>query len=408
MMRILKDLDVAGKTVLLRAGFDVGSTKAGLRDDLRIRNSLLTIDYLLEKRAKILIITHTGRPQGWDEEFSLKPVAARLAELLERKFIALAAKENFLPEYEIPHLYFFPHNLEEFDLRSLIAKMRSRDVAVLENLRFYSGEKKNDLEFAKKLAGLAEIYINEAFSNSHRDDASMTGLPKFIPAAAGLALEKEVQVLSGILWHPNKPLVVMIGGVKLADKAAALQNLAKIASEVLLGGAVANLFLKNLGLEIGKSISREKGEDLLAKDIWRNFKEKLKLPKDAIVARGLDEPAQAVPIDQVKPSEYILDIGPKTIQEFSKSIKTAKTLVWSGPLGHFEKKSFSHGTLALGRLFASRGRGRAVAVAGGGDTIAALNLTGLKHHVDHISTGGGAMLEFLAGRKLPALDSLER
>lgn len=407
-LRSVRELDVANKTVLVRTGFDVRETKSGVNDDFRIKDCIPTINYLIKKQAKILIIAHTGRPTSWDKSFSLLPVAEHLASLFHRKFIALSPSQTSIPEYDIPHVYFFPHNLQEFDLKPLVMKMRAGDIAVLENLRFYPGEKAGDLEFAKRLAALADVYVNEAFSNSHRDDASMTGIPKLLTSGAGLQLEKEVSVLTRILKYLQKPLVVMVGGVKLADKADALVSLAKQAGEILLGGGVSNLFLKILGYEIGKSVSAERGEQKLAKQIWRDYGRKIKLPRDLIVSRSAGGEPRHVKVDQVKPGESIFDIGPETIREYSKYLKQGKTLIWSGPMGFFERKQFSHGTLALGRLFASRGKGLAFTLVGGGDTLEAIALTGMSHQIDHISTGGGAMLEFLAGKELPGLKVLEK
>ncbi|MBI4050378.1 MAG: phosphoglycerate kinase [Candidatus Doudnabacteria bacterium] len=406
-LRTLKSLDVSNKTVLVRAGFDVPLKDGRVEDETRIRDAVPTVKYLAQHNAKVILIAHLGRPEGWDEKFSLEPVARSLADLLQRKLIIISEEKSRLPEYAIPHLYFIKLDIEKNDVKTLLSQMRPADIALLENLRFYGGEKKNDPEFAQKLASLADAYVNEAFSNSHRDDASMTAVAKLLPRAAGLSLEKEILALERLLYHPVKPLVVMIGGVKLAEKAPAIGNLAKIADNFLLGGGLANLFLKVVGYEIGKSvISRDKQDDRLGRELWRNYKDKIRLPVDAVVSHNLEGEPEVVKVDKVKPSQMVLDIGPETIREYSKHLKAGKTLLWNGPLGYFERKAFSHGTLALGRLFASRGRGKAYAVAGGGETLEAIARVKLGSSIDHISTGGGAMLEFLAGTSLPAIQVL--
>ncbi len=406
-IRSLKSLDVSNKTVLVRAGFDVAMKNGEVEDDTRIRDVVVTLEHLIGKGAKVILMAHLGRPEGWDEKFSLEPVARRLAEIWKRKLVVISEEVKRLPEYEIPHLYFVKLNLEDDNLRALLSQMRPGDAALLENLRFYQGEKKNDPEFVKKLAALGDVYVNEAFSNSHRNDASMTGVAKILPCAAGFSLEKEIMALDRVLHHPQKPVAVMIGGVKLAEKALAISNLAKVADTFLVGGGLANLFLKVVGYEIGKSmISRDKEDDKLGRELWRNFKDKIKLPVDVVVSTSPDGQPEVVKVDKIKSSYMILDIGPETIRLYSDYIKQAKTLLWNGPMGYFEKKSFSHGTLALGRLFASRGRGVAYAVAGGGETLQAVSRTKLGYGIDHISTGGGAMLEYLSGKPLPAIKIL--
>lgn len=405
-LRTLQDLEVKGKTVLLRAGFDVPLVAGKIENDFRIRDCLPTLDYLVKKRAKTLIIAHLGRPEGWDENFSLRPIAQHLAELLQRKFIAVPGSQMKLPDYSIPHLYFFEHNIEKVDMSVLVSQLQSGDIAVLENLRFYEGEQRNDPEFVRMLASLGSVYVNEAFSNSHRDHASMTGIAKSLPSAAGPQLQKEVQALTRALTHPKKPVVVMMGGIKLKDKAPALLNLAKIADTILLGGGLANLFLKIRGFEIGKSVWQEGKEENLAKELWRDYRDKIKLPLDVVVSHSREGEPECVKVHLVKPGQIILDIGPQTILEYSGYLKKGRTLIWSGPLGYIENRTYSHGTSALARIFASRSRGSAFGVAGGGETLEILGKLGLYEQIDNVSTGGGAMLEFLAGKSLPALEVL--
>lgn len=407
-LKSLKDLDVAGKTVLLRTGFDVSLSGGAVEDDFRISASLPTLDYLVRQKAKVLIVSHRGRPKGWEEKFSLAPVARHLASLWKRKFVAVADSQK-LPEYAIPHLYFFPQNLEEQDLSLMVQQMRPGDAAVLENIRFYPGEETNDPGFAKKLAALAEVYVNDALSVSHRAHASVVGVASLLPAAAGLALEREVNDLQRALLHPQKPLVVMMGGVKLSDKALALENLAKIADVVLVGGGLANLMLKVRGLEIGKSACETGEPEKVARALLRDYRDKIKLPLDVVVSRSRDGAPECVKVEKVKPSEMILDIGPETIRNYSLYLKGGKTLIWGGPMGYFENKTYSHGTFALAWLFASRSAGPAVfGIAGGGQTLEVIKHLKLQKDIDCVSTGGGAMLDFLAGKTLPGLKVLEK
>lgn len=405
-IKSVKDLEVRNKTVLVRAGFDVPLKDGRIEDDSRIRAVLPTLNYLARKRAKTVIISHLGRPKGWDENLSLEPVASSLAKQMRRKLVIISEKTARIPEYAIPHLYFFKHNLEEEDLKTLIDQMNPGDMALLENLRFYRGEEGNDMEFAKKLARLGDLYVNEAFSASHREHASITALPKLLPGAAGLDLVREITALGRMLSHPQKPVVAMIGGIKLADKIGAIKNLARIAEYILLGGGAANLILKARGFEIGKSEGARE-DTRLARELWRDLREKIKLPEDVVVASSLSSAPENVRIDKVKPSQMILDVGPATIRQYSEYLKKGRTLIWNGPLGYFEKKPFHHGSYALGRLFASRTCGAAYGIAGGGETLAVLSDLGMDKFIDHVSTGGGAMLAMLAGQKLPGIQALE-
>ncbi|TSA45039.1 phosphoglycerate kinase [bacterium] len=401
----ISEIAVRGKTVLVRAAFDVPMSEGQICDDSRIRDCLPTLRTLLEKNAKIVIISKLGRPEGWDSSFSLEPAAMKLAEILGRKFIALDEGATSLPEYSIPHLYFFKHNIEKSSPKQLISQMREKDIAVLENLLFYDKEKENNSDFARLLAGCADVYVNEAFASCHRTEASIARIPEFLPSAAGLGLVREIASLERILNHPKKPVVVMMGGVKLSTKAPALENLAKFADEVLLGGGLANLFLKARGYEIGRSVW-EKQQETLARKILRDHREKIKLPLDVVVSNSDMEMVEVVKISEVKPHHMILDIGPATIGEYSGYLKKGKTLIWNGPMGYFEKKPFSHGTYSLARLFASRTGREVYGVAGGGETLEAIHNLGMEKYIDHVSTGGGAMLDFLAGKELPGLKAL--
>ncbi len=409
-LKSVKELKVTGKAVLVRTGFDVSVIAGRVVDDFRLRAALPTFQHLVRQKAKLVIVSHRGRPAGWDEAFSLEPVARALAEVWERKLVVVPEASRKLPEYAIPHLYFVRQNLEEQNLAELLTGMRDGDAALLENLRFYPGETKNDPGFVKKLASLGEAYVNEAFSVSHRAHASITGVAGFLPAAAGLGLEQEVLALRRVTVHPKKPMVVMMGGVKLSDKAEALENLAKTADFLLLGGGLANLFLKVRGFEIGKSVFEEGGgEEQLAKQLWRDHRDKIRLPLDVVVSTRRDGSPECVKAEKVRPNQIILDIGPETIRSYSEFLKKAKTLIWGGPMGYFENKAFSHGTFALAWLLASRSAKPSVfGVAGGGQTLEVIQRLHLAKDIDCVSTGGGAMLEMLAGKTLPGLAVLEK
>lgn len=408
ILRTLKDLNLTpGSPVVVRAELNAPVENGRVMDDSRIRAVLPTLDYLAKKKVKIIIVAHLGRPKGWDESLSLKPVGERLSALWKRKFVVVSQDQNRLPEYSIPHLYFFEHNLQETDPGALISGMGDADAVLLENLRFYPGEEKNDREFAEKLASFGKFYVNEAFGVSHRAHASLVGVPAILPGAAGLELEKELHALSRVLVSPRKPVVVLLGGVKLSDKSGAMENLLKIADAVLIGGGLANLFLKVQGFEIGKSVWEDQKMESLARRLWRDYREKIQLPVDAVVSGSRDGVADCVKAEKVKASQMILDIGPETIKKYSRCLKQGFTLIWNGPMGYFERRSFSHGSFALARLFAARSSQADVfGLAGGGETLEVISRLDLEHDIDFISTGGGAMLDFLAGKTLPAVEAL--
>jgi len=409
-LKALSELRLNKKTVLVRTGFDITTRGSEIEDDYRVADAIPTLQHLIKSHCKIIVISHRGRPEGADQKYSLEPAARRLAELLERKFVVIETDQKKLPEYSVPHLYFFKHSPDSDALAELLASLREGDIAVLENLRFVAGEQKADIAFAKKLASYAEAYVNEAFSVSHRAQASVALLPKLLPSAAGLSLQKEIAALQNVLLRPKKPVVVMMGGIKLSDKAEALQNLLKFADYALLGGGLANVFLKVRGFEVGKSVFAEDGsEERLAKQMWRDYREKIILPIDVIVSRSREGEPECLKIEQVKPEHIILDIGPQTIRLFSGYLKKGLTLVWGGPLGYFENKTYSHGTFALAWLFAARSANPKIfGVAGGGQTLEVIKKLNLRQDIDCVSTGGGAMLDFLAGKTLPGLEALQK
>ena len=405
-IKYLKSAIIKNKTVLLRPDLNCPVENGKLGDDFRIVESLPTIKLLMEGGNRLVICGHLGRPKGaWKEELSFRPVAKVLAEHLGLKFLETEFK---LPEMGGPHLVFFTGNLLEQKNRTQLKKAANADVVLLENLRFYKQEEDSDPVFAKHLAGLADVYVNDAFGVDHHPAASVTGVAKYLTSYAGLTLEKEIKSLELVLKHGKHPFIVMTGGIKLSEKVGALENLGKKADKILVGGGVASLMFKAKGLEVGLS-KIEESELKTAWQIEKNFKDKLLLPLDLVVVNenmDKDSIRVATPYNIGK-KEIILDAGPKTILAYAQEIKLAQTIVWSGPLGLFEKKPFHHATMALARLIGGRGKGHAFVVAGGGDTVDAIRQAGQFEHYDHVSTGGGAMLEFLAGKKLPGIEALK-
>lgn len=405
-IKYLKSSKIENKTVLLRVDVNVPIDNGQVSDSYRIEQIIPTVRYLQDHGNKVLLCGHLGRPKGeWNKKYSLEPVARFMADLMSLKYIAT---DYDIPDYEIPHLIFYSGDITEPKYREQLKNIHPKDIALLENLRFYKGEEENDTQFAKVLAALGEIYINDAFGVDHRKAASVVDITKYLPSYAGLLLEKEIKSLETVLKQAPKPFVVMTGGIKLTEKVGTLENLGKKADVILVGGGVANLMFKNKGYEIGQS-KIEEGEDKIAWQIMKNFKNKIVFPIDVVVAnKNMDKDSVRVCLaHEVAKEEQILDAGPKTIMEFSKHIKAAKTIVWSGPLGLFEKSPFHHATFALARLIGGRGKGKAFVVAGGGDTVDAIRQSHQFEHLDHVSTGGGAMLEFLAGKKLPGIEALK-
>lgn len=407
MIKSIKDVAVPGQRVLLRAGFDVPLAKNvhsetwEVADNARIKDSLKTISYLREGGAKLIILSHLDRPVAWEQAKSLWPVAVKLGELLNLKTVKILDK---LPDYDVPHVYFLDSDITKQDHSGLSRKIKPGDILFLENLRFYPQESDNDESFIETLEKFGDIYVNEAFSVSHRMEASTYGLALRMRSYAGISFAKEIESLSKVLRNPKKPLVILMGGAKIADKVETINNLAKHAEYILIGGALANTFLKAKGYEIGKSAY---ASESVAKELERNFKDKIVLPLDAVVAHSATDAARCVPISKIMPDDIILDIGPETIRKFSEYIKIAKTLVWNGPFGLIESKRFTFGSESISRAFAAQSKGKAFGVAGGGETLEVLDNAHVAEFIDHVSTGGGAMLEFLAGKKLPAIKALD-
>lgn len=375
------------KIVFLRVDFNVALSAGKIKEDYKIKAGLDTINYLLTRGARLVIATHLGEPKGKPESaYSVKPVTTRLKALLKKPV-------KFLPTTIGPKV------------TQAVAGLKAGEIIMLENLRFNDGELANDNKFAQDLAALVDIYVNDAFAVCHREQASIAAIKKYLPSYAGLLLEKEIVALNQIL-KPKKPLVVIMGGAKISTKAPLISKLAGAASQILLGGALANNFFKYQKKEIGLSLF-DADSVAYVKNLCRLNKTKAKifLPLDVIVKTkaGL---AQLRRPEDVKPGETIYDIGPETISLYARYIKKAQTLVWNGPMGKFEEDSFKQGTLSIARLVATRSSGKAYGLVGGGETIAALELTKMAEYVDWVSTAGGAMLTYLGGGKMPGLNKI--
>lgn len=395
-MNSLKNLkDLAGQKVLLRVDFNVPleKDKKGrtiVADHSKILASLSTIKFLLDHKAKIILITHLGRPRGKVvNSLRLEPVVKELKKLLQK--------------YRKDIGYWNDWNFE--NIKNIVNEMGEGEILVLENLRFQKEEESNNAKFAKSLAGLARIYINDAFAVCHRKVASIVAIARYLPSYQGLLLEKEIEALNKVVKHPKKPMVVMMGGAKVATKIGMINNLLKKSNQILLGGGLANTFLKAKRYEVGKSLFDKDGIKF-AKKLLKS--KKLILPIDIVVAKNKNGKPTVKEVRKVSKNDMILDIGPETIKLFAGFIHNANTLVWNGPLGYYENKIFSHGSIALGRLIAARSSGRAYGVVGGGETLDVLEDTKMAKFIDHVSTGGGAMLEFLEGKSLPGIKALEK
>jgi phosphoglycerate kinase len=387
----IADLDVKGKRVFLRVDFNVPIKDGQVGDDLRIRASLPTIQYGVEQGAILILASHLGRPKGApNPAYSLAPVAKRLSQLLGKEV-------KFVPDCVGPMV------------ENAVAGAHPGDVIVLENLRFYKEEEANDPRFAKKLGLLAPLYVNDAFGSAHRAHASTEGITHYVrKAAAGFLMEKELRYLGGALERPEHPFIAIMGGVKISDKIEVIENLLGKVDRLLIGGAMMFTFLKSQGKHIGNSLCEEDkldlARDLLARDS-AGGSSKIVLPVDAIASTGAEDEASAHPVqaDQIPDGEMGLDIGPKTIGQYAAIIGSARTIVWNGPMGVFEKNAFASGTFAIARAVAES---KAVSIIGGGDSAAAVAKAGVADRVTHISTGGGASLEFLAGQILPGVAAL--
>jgi len=387
-MNNLRNVNVKGKKVLLRCDLNVPVNSKGIvSDDFRIRKSIPTIEYLRSSGAKIIIISHLGQPKEKDLRFSLRPAARKLWELIKGKI-------TFVPET-------IGMNVERE-----IKRMNDGDVLVLENLRFFKGEESNDDRFAKELSSLGDMFVQDGFGVCHRAHASVVGIPKYIPSYPGFLLENEIRVLSDVLVSPERPLVSIIGGVKIGTKIKVIEKLLEKSDYLLLGGKIANALLVAKGICVKDSLTEDE-EDLmeLVKSIDLT-NPKIHLPVDGVMGLiNFDEDYSRVgAVGTLRREEGIYDIGPETIEKYRSIISEAKTIIWNGPLGWFEKEEFSKGTLEIARIIS---QGINFSAVGGGETVDAIQKLGIEDKIEYISTGGGAMLDFLGGKDLPGINALE-
>src|SRR6202162_2890615 len=390
----IKDFDLQGKRVFLRVDFNVPLKDEVVTDDTRIRETLPTLRLAIERSGRLVLASHLGRPKGTrNEKYSLKPAAKKLEELLEKRIA-------------------FSDDCVGADAEAKSKALKDGEVLLLENVRFHAEEEKNDQGFSKQLAALCDgLFVCDAFGSAHRAHASVVGITHFVKqAAAGLLMEKELAYLGKAVTNPARPLVAILGGAKVSDKIEVVENLMKIADAMLIGGGMAYTFEKAQGLPIGKSLVEndkiELAKRLLAEAKARNFK--LLLPSDHVVAPELKPGAKATVCEaSPTPADQIgLDIWPKTIAAFAAEIATAKTIVWNGPMGVFEMPAFAKGTLEIAKAVAAATTAGATSIVGGGDSVAAVHQSGVANKISHISTGGGASLEFLGGSKLPGVEAL--
>ncbi|SDF68062.1 phosphoglycerate kinase [Sporolituus thermophilus] len=388
--KTIKDIAVAGKKVFVRVDYNVPMDKNGrITDDTRIRATLPTIRYLLDQGAAVILASHLGRPKGAPApEFSLAPVARRLGELLGREVL-------------------FAADCVGAEAEAKAAQLKPGQVLLLENLRFHKEEEKNDERFAQSLARLADVAVNDAFGVSHRAHASVEGITKFVPTVAGFLMEKEIAFLGQAVTNPTRPFVAIIGGAKVSDKIGVIENLLSKVDTLIIGGGMANTFLRAQGFATGKSLVEEDKVELAAAliDQAKAKGVKLLLPTDVVIADrfAADAAWRVAGVAEIDPEWMALDIGPETAKAFGEAVQGAKTVVWNGPMGVFEFDAFAKGTEAVAKAVAGSG---ATSIVGGGDSIAALEKVGLAARITHISTGGGASLEFLEGKVLPGIAAL--
>jgi len=385
--KTVRDIDVKGKKVLVRVDFNVPTKDGKVGDDTRIRSALPTIDYLLEKGAAVILCSHLGRPKGGpDPKYTMKPVAEYLAKLMGKP--VAFADDCIGPAAE-----------------AAAKALKPGGVLVLENTRFHPEEEKNDVEMSRKLASLAEVYVNDAFGSAHRAHASTEGVTKFLPGVAGFLLEKEIKYLGQAIADPKRPFVAILGGAKISDKIGVIKNLLSKADTILIGGGMANTFLKAKGLDMADSLVEADALDT-ARELLAVGGKKLVLPDDMVLADKFDADAASKTVDvgNVPAGWRILDIGPKTVAEYGRIVASAGTVVWNGPMGVFEFPKFAEGTYGVAKAVAAS---KAISVIGGGDSVAAIQQSGLTDKITHISTGGGASLEMLEGIELPGLAALQ-
>ena len=393
--KTVRDLDVSGKRVLVRVDFNVPMSKTEegvITNDARIIAALPTIQYLIDNKAKVILMSHLGRPKGEaKKEFSLYPIAKKLSELLNKEVLFLDSDL-----------------VVDENIKKSVYNLENGEIALLQNTRYRSEETKNGEEFSKELASLGELYINDAFGTSHRAHSSNVGVSSLLPSAVGLLVEKEIEVMGKALSNPDRPFVAILGGAKVSDKIGVIENLLSIVDSIIIGGGMAFTFLKAQGYEVGKSLLEEDKIELAKKLIDKATEKgvKLFLPIDVVVANEMSENASSsiITVNNFTSDLAGFDIGPKTINEFTEEIEKAKTIVWNGPMGVFEIEQFNMGTFAIAKALSNID---AVTIIGGGDSASAVEKAGYKDKVTHVSTGGGASLEFLEGKELPGIAAID-
>lgn len=385
----ISDVDLSGKRVFMRVDFNVPLSDGRITDDTRIGAALPSIRYVIEKGGKLILASHLGRPKGKSEpKYSLKPVAQRLSELLKKPV-------RFAPDCVGP------------EVEKMVAGLGAGDVLLLENLRFHAEEEKNDPQFARQLAALCDVYVNDAFGAAHRAHASTAGICAYVKqSAAGFLMQKEIEALTHALTRAERPYVAIVGGAKISDKIDLIRNFINIADTILIGGAMAYTFLRAKGIATGKSLVEsdkiDLARDLLGKSSGKGVS--IELPVDHVIAPSLESTtSQVTAVNQTPSDQMGLDIGPETVRHYSDIISKAKTIVWNGPMGVFENPKFAQGTFAIARAVANS---NVFSIVGGGDSAAAVAQSGVESKITHISTGGGASLEFLSGEKLPGVEAL--
>lgn len=392
MKKTIKDIDVSGKKILVRCDFNVPMKDGKITDDIRITSALPTIKYLVENNAAVILMSHMGRPKGEPKpEYSMQPVADRLTELLGQEVIFSKSPQ-----------------VVDDSVKAAAAALEEGQVMLLENVRYRAEETKNEESFTRQLASLGEIFVNDAFGTAHRAHCSTAGLAKYMPSVSGLLIEKEVKFLGDALDEPERPFTAIMGGAKVGDKIPVIENLMKKVDTLIIGGGMSYTFFKAMGYEIGTSILDEESIDL-AKELMEKAEKagvELLLPIDTVCAKEFSNDSEKAVFDRDKiPSDMMgMDIGPKTVALYKEALAKAKTIVWNGPAGVFEMSNFEAGTKAIAEALAE---GDAVTIIGGGDSAAAVEQFGLSDKMTHISTGGGASLEFLEGKELPGISCLE-
>ena len=385
--KTVQDIDVAGKKVLVRVDFNVPIKDGKVGDDTRIQAALPTINYLLEQGATPILCSHLGRPKGeYDPQYSLRPVADYLGNIIDQQVIF--AEDCIGPQAE-----------------EVAKELQPDQVLLLENTRFHAGEKNNDPEMARQLAGLADVFVNDAFGTAHRAHASNVGVAQYLPAVAGFLMEKEIRYLGQAIADPARPFLAILGGAKISDKIGVINNLLQKADQVLIGGGMANTFFKAQGYPVGDSLVEDESLDV-ARELLTAGENRLRLPVDVVIGDQFSDDAQkkVISMGPIPDGWRILDIGPQTVENFGKIISGAGTVVWNGPMGVFEFPNFAAGTIGIAEAVAAS---NATSIIGGGDSVAAVKEAGLAEKITHISTGGGASLEMLEGKTLPGLAALE-